>query len=241
MGARHRDRRDARPSKRRQRLLPEPRRGAPPRGCGELEVARRGPRSRSRRRPACRSASARWPTKTVGARVRSSTSPRESFRSEPVTAMPRARKSRARLRMPAPPTPIRWTEVIPSSVGTGRVGMLPAGGSVGRHRAASTTSAASRSSASGVLHARARSPHAAASSVVVYEGEDTTGHPLRRQVDVRVELGRTARRRARARSRSDGRSVACGYGIRIDGIPQTRRSRRCVVAPARATTRSATA
>ena len=46
----------------------------------------------------------------------------------PVTASPRDARTRARFRMPAPPTPTRWIDRTSSSDGTGNVGIDPVGG-----------------------------------------------------------------------------------------------------------------
>ena len=69
-----------------------------------------------------------WPVATVAPSARSSWTPSESFRSEPVTSTPRARNSRARFRMPAPPMPIMCTRRTAPRSGTSSVGIDPGGG-----------------------------------------------------------------------------------------------------------------
>ena len=191
---------------------------APIRGCHD-GAPRPAPRSarRSRwRRPRHRGrvrarAQDRCPTSTSAPRPRSSASPFESLRSDPLTAMPRARSSFARFRMPAPPMPIRWRRDTPSSDGhvqrrdaSRRRRVPPRLLALGHVRTASTTRDANRAAASGFAHSLARAPMDASLSGIVHERQHRRREDVRRAARRRAPTPRHRRAPARARSRLDG-------------------------------------
>ncbi len=161
------------------------------------------------------SALASWPTRTRAPEAASSRSPSESFRSEPETAIPLARKSRARFRIPAPPTPIRCTVRTPSNEGTPSVGIEPDGRSVQRRPVDERTLMADGHRIPHQLGhpfvgvgLRPRGPglrHHGPSLPIRDEREDPVSEPLRRQVAVPVDRPRLRRAPAPWRSPPDGR------------------------------------
>ena len=134
--------------------------------------------------------------------------PRESLRSEPLTAMPRAISSRASPRMPAPPMPTRWSARHAAGSGTGERRDAPRRGASngGRRSPRDGTLTGGRPRHVGEPRRRVRRGerrrrfrHRRQPVGAVQRATIRVGQALRRQLVVRQD---PRRRRAAARARS---------------------------------------